>query len=59
MEAALGGTRADHMEGVAARPDVAAQRGALAVAGLALDHAPPPHRLVHLLQPASLTYPHL
>ena len=59
MQAALGGARADHVEGVAAGADVAAQRGALAIARLALDHAPPPHRLVHLLQPARFAHPHL
>lgn len=59
MEAALGGPSTDHVEGVAAGSDVAAQRGALAVAGLALDHAPAPHRLIHLFQAARLAYPHL
>ena len=59
MKAALGGPGADHVEGVAAGSDVAAQRGALAVAGLALDHAPAPHRLIHLLQATRLAHPHL
>ena len=59
MEAALCGASADHVEGVAAGSDVAPQRGTLAVAGLALDHAPTPHRLVHLLQASRLAHPHL
>ncbi len=59
MEAALGGARADHVEGVAAGADVAAQRGALVVARLALDHAPAAHRLIHLLQAARLAHPYL
>lgn len=59
MEAALSGSRTHHVERMAARSDVAAQRGTLLVAGLALYHAPAPDRLIHLLQATRLTHPHL
>ena len=59
MQAALGGACADHVEGMAAGADVAAQRGALAIARLALNHAPAAHRFIHLFQAARLAHPHL